>query len=405
MTIGADMPLRSQVDSLVRDKAKDKHSPDKTPAKETSIRADFRTMVKTALPRLTTDKEDAVLENEPLEIAMPDKDIPASQVPPIFGQAILAFEQLLDRRQRGLDGAPPPVGEAEPAMDAAMDPSVMSETTIEVIGQETVDGALPDNNSGRPAQLATEPAELDAAGLGNTSQAPLNPGADQRNMPESAQSAAPEAPTGRTAAKLPDKAPAPVAETATASASQHAPVNVKMDAMPQASTPAALEVRPSVTGLVILSERTAGGAKTLVIQLQPIELGTVTARLRLTSDGMHIQLVAESREMAQQLASDHDALGKALQRAGVADDATTVTISVIDRSAAASNGQASQQNPTGQEQQANGRAYGQAQSSFQGAPDQHSSGQQPFGEFKPQERDEASAKAGIESRPSRGLVV
>ena len=80
----------------------------------------------------------------------------------------------------------------------------------------------------------------------------------------------------------------------------------------------------------------SGAARTLVVQLQPIELGTVTARLRLTPEGMHIQLMAENQAMAEHLAKDHDMLGKALQRAGVADDASSVTISVIDRSSAAS---------------------------------------------------------------------
>ena len=116
-------------------------------------------------------------------------------------------------------------------------------------------------------------------------------------------------------------------------------------------------------------------ARTLVVQLQPIELGTVTARLRLTPEGMHIQLTAENTAMAEHLAKDHDVLGKALQRAGVADDASLVTISVIDRSGAASNTQTGQQNLSAQEQQSGARGNGQGHSGFQGTPGDRSGNQ------------------------------
>ena len=134
-----------------------------------------------------------------------------------------------------------------------------------------------------------------------------------------------------------------------------------------------------------------------MIQLQPVELGTVTARLRLTGEGMHIQLMAESRAAAEHLARDHEALGKALQHAGVADDASAVTISVIDRSGAVASTQ------PGQQAMAGGR--GQANTGSQGTQGDRSSGQQHFGDSRPDESDDKTAKAMADRTVSRGLVV
>ncbi len=163
--------------------------------------------------------------------------------------------------------------------------------------------------------------------------------------------------------------------------------------------------RPPVTDVQILSDRSNAGSRTLVIQLQPIELGTVTARMRLTPEGMHIQLMAENPAMAEHLAKDHDMLSKALQRAGVADDASSVTISVIDRSSASSSSQTGQQNLSGQDQQTGARASGQGQSGFQGTPGDRSGNKQPFGEIRSDESMEKAANPGIEPSSSRGLVV
>ncbi len=397
------MPLRSQLDALVRDKGNGKHASDQKSAKETDLPADFKTIVKTALPKLALDKEDAALEHEMPEVAAPDKDIPASPASGVFGQAILAFEQLLDRQRHENADQTQPTDDTKLSATADAASSVIAET-LDVEGEKQTE-ALPDKKTERPAQRATPKSEEPATAASQTSQAPAKSGVEQGAVSEPGQMA-PEALTAKDIPKDPAEKPSlPVADTAMSSSSPPAPAQVKLNATAQNSAPATSTVRPSVTGILVLSERTAGGTKTLVIQLQPIELGTVTARMRLTSEGMHIQLTAESREMAAHLASDHEALGKALQRAGVADDTSSVTISVIDRSSASSNAQMSQQNLTGQEQQANGRANGQPHSASQGSPDQRSPGQQTFGEFKLDDRDEVSAKAGAETRPSRGLVV
>ncbi|WP_204271748.1 hypothetical protein, partial [Escherichia coli] len=79
----------------------------------------------------------------------------------------------------------------------------------------------------------------------------------------------------------------------------------------------------------------------------------------------------------------------ALQRAGVADDASAVTISVIDRSGAVASTQPGQQAMTGQDQPAGGR--GQANTGSQGTQGDRSSGQQHFGDSRPDESDDKTA--------------
>ncbi|TDQ29613.1 flagellar hook-length control protein FliK [Phyllobacterium brassicacearum] len=397
------MPLRSQLDALVRDKGNGKHASDQKSAKETDIPADFKTIVKTVLPKLTPDKEDAAVENLPRDVTKPDVDLPASPTAGLFGQAILAFEQLLDRQRHENADQTQPTDDTKLSANADAASSVIAET-LDVEGEEQTE-ALPDKKTERLAQRATPKSEEPAPAVSQTTQTPAKPGVEQGQVTEPGQ-LSPETPMAKSTPKEPAEKPSlPVADTAMSSSSQPAPAEVKPNATAQNNAPATPTVRPPVTGILVLSERTAGGTKTLMIQLQPIELGTVTARMRLTSEGMHIQLTAESREMAEHLASDHEALGKALQRAGVADDTSPVTIAVIDRSSAPSIAQTGQQNLTGQEQQANGRANGQPPSASQGSPDQRSPGQQTFGEFKLDDRDEVSAKTGAETRPSRGLVV
>ncbi len=96
------MPLRSQFDALVRDKGKDDHTPDQKSARGKDTPTDFKSMVKAAAPKLKLDKDDTTLEEESggAVESDKDKDVPASAPSGVFGQAILAFEQLLERQRR-----------------------------------------------------------------------------------------------------------------------------------------------------------------------------------------------------------------------------------------------------------------------------------------------------------------
>jgi len=408
MTIGADMPLRSPFDALVRVTGKDRGNDQKMP-KGNDGAADFKTMVKVALPKLKLDTDDAVqdeVSTDADEAVAPDKDKSSATASPqgVFGQTILAFEQLLQRQRQDQGNEAPATDKALTLEETSTTPA---ETVLAAVDKEgEQDAALPGGKIEKPAEAMTKPISRQAAPdpvvkpEGTKSQ--VAPVPAQAPVSDAVAAEAPRAKSNVTDAAEQQAMPA-------ASATASAPAIPVQAEAKLAATPTLVRpqptTRPQVTDVQILSDRTSAAARTLVIQLQPIELGTVMARLRLTSEGMHIQLTAENRAMAEHLAKDHDALGKALQRAGVADDASSVTISVIDRSSASSNTPAGQQNLSGQEQQAGARANGQGNSGFQGTPGDRSTSQQTFGGSTPDELEEKLAKPGVENNLSRGLVV
>ncbi|RFZ88933.1 flagellar hook-length control protein FliK [Shinella sp. WSJ-2] len=101
------------------------------------------------------------------------------------------------------------------------------------------------------------------------------------------------------------------------------------------------------TGGLSHSEAAATGkvVNTLKIQMKPIDLGTVTATLRLHGDALVVSLQVETGEAYRQLSDDQDAIVKALRGHGFAVDQVSVQLSSIDRSSSAQqgDGQASQQ--------------------------------------------------------------
>lgn len=72
-----------------------------------------------------------------------------------------------------------------------------------------------------------------------------------------------------------------------------------------------LDSAPDVTGKVV---------NTLKIQLQPIDLGTVTASLRLQGDTLIVDLKVETGKAFRNLSDDHDAIVKALRGHGFTID-------------------------------------------------------------------------------------
>jgi chemotaxis protein MotD len=409
MTIGADMPLRSHFEALVRDTGKGGRANDKNLPKEDSA-LEFKTMVKVALPKLKLDTDDAAHEEtpaEPDETVEPDKNkSSAVSVQGVFGQTILAFEQLLERQREDQGNqAPAPIKIPVSEEPGSMITAVRAASPVTVDKAEGKEAPLPDDKTAKPAEASTKPMPQQQAMPAIAVQPPQEVKSRAVPAPAAAGDAVAEMPEVRNGSRATLEQPvAPATNTTPAPPPVFIQGEAKLAAVAAPVTPQPA-VRPQVTDVQILSDRTTGAARTLVVQLQPIELGTVTARLRLTSEGMHIQLTAENRAMAEHLAKDHDALGKALQRAGVADDAASITISVIDRSSATSNTPAGQQNLAGQEQQTGARGNGQGYSGFQGTSDDRSTSQQPFGDILPDEREEKLAKAGIGNNLSRGLVV
>jgi flagellar hook-length control protein FliK len=82
--------------------------------------------------------------------------------------------------------------------------------------------------------------------------------------------------------------------------------------------------------------------KILHIELRPVELGSITVKLRLSQGGMEIRLEASRAETAQMLANDKDALREVIKASGYSIDAVSVETVHID--APASDRQAGQDN-------------------------------------------------------------
>lgn len=398
------MPLKSQFEALVRDTGKGSRANDeKMPKQERAL--DFKTMVKVALPKLKPDRDGASDEEIPAKVdetGEPDQIKSSTvSVQGVFGQTILALEQLLERQrddQGDQAAAPIKIPESEDAESIIAAAKTVPATVDKVKGQEA---PFPDDKTAAPAQAGTKPM----ADLPDVEPLPQAVKSRPAPAPVSVGDAVAQVPEARNGKGTTLEQPAaPVMHTSAATPPVSAQAETRLATVPVAVTPQPAS-RPQVTAVQILSDRTTGAARTLVVQLQPIELGTVTARLRLTPEGMHIQLTAETKAMAEHLAKDHDALGKALQRAGVADDASLVTISVVDRSSAISNTAAGQQNLAGQEQQSSARGNGQSHSGFQETSDDRSTPQQPFGDSLADEREEKLARADMEYNLSRSLVV
>lgn len=91
----------------------------------------------------------------------------------------------------------------------------------------------------------------------------------------------------------------------------------------------------SATGSLTHSEAAATGkvVNTLKIQMNPIELGLVTATLRLHGDELVVSLQVETGEAYRQLTDDQDAIVRALRGQGFAVDQVSVQLAPADRSA------------------------------------------------------------------------
>ena len=131
-----------------------------------------------------------------------------------------------------------------------------------------------------------------------------------------------------------------------------APADIKA-----ATTPSQAAAR--IADIQVVSERSFGTVKTLQIRLDPVELGAVTARIRVGPEGVEVHLVAEKTHGAEALAADRSMIEKALKAAGIADDAK-ISVTVADRNAAGAVQQAQASQNAGQ-QQASGQQPGQQQ--------------------------------------------
>jgi len=94
---------------------------------------------------------------------------------------------------------------------------------------------------------------------------------------------------------------------------------------------------------------------TLKIQMNPIDLGPVTATMRLSGDALNVDLKVETGAAYRQMKEDHGKILEALRSQGYAIDNVTISMAPVERpdagNQASSQGQASQQQSLAQQGQ------------------------------------------------------
>ncbi|MCL6229461.1 flagellar hook-length control protein FliK [Bartonella bilalgolemii] len=87
-----------------------------------------------------------------------------------------------------------------------------------------------------------------------------------------------------------------------------------------------------LSGVDITCNKKVGDVRILHLKLTPVELGTVDAKVRMTAQGLHIELCAQHRETARLLISNQQMLSYVLEKAHI-HDGGHLLISVVDKSA------------------------------------------------------------------------
>jgi chemotaxis protein MotD len=88
------------------------------------------------------------------------------------------------------------------------------------------------------------------------------------------------------------------------------------------------EVRPADGTAALPAAATAQPLKVLTVQLNPAELGVVTVRIALKSDGLELQIETDRRETARLVDADRETLSRVLRSAGY--NVETVTVRAVD---------------------------------------------------------------------------
>ena len=88
------------------------------------------------------------------------------------------------------------------------------------------------------------------------------------------------------------------------------------------------EARPADGTAAMPAAATAQPLKVLTVQLNPAELGVVTVRIALKSDGLELQIETDRRETARLVDADRETLSRVLRSAGY--NVETVTVRAVD---------------------------------------------------------------------------
>ena len=126
-------------------------------------------MVRAIGPKLKLDKENAKPDKsltESRDTAQPDeedKDIPDAPAQGIFGQAILAFEQLLDRQQHENGEKPQSVTKARASSKADMVAEPMQFVDADQASEKPAEISVPDKKPGKTDLKAVTDTQVAAA--------------------------------------------------------------------------------------------------------------------------------------------------------------------------------------------------------------------------------------------------
>ncbi|MDQ0559709.1 chemotaxis protein MotD [Rhizobium mesoamericanum] len=125
---------------------------------------------------------------------------------------------------------------------------------------------------------------------------------------------------------------------------------------------------------------------TLKIQMNPIDLGLVTATMRLQGDALNVDLKVETGAAYRQLKEDHGKIIEALRSQGYAIDNVTISMAPVTRSDAS--------DQTGGQSQHQGQTFAQHGQGGEARERQNQSGQRTGGGFN------GSGDSGVESASS-----
>jgi len=101
--------------------------------------------------------------------------------------------------------------------------------------------------------------------------------------------------------------------------------------MSTTATPHAPGLQGDALSRVAVARASAGALRVLNLQLNPVELGLVTIKMRLAGDGIEMELQAENEDTVALLRNDADKLSNLLRASGYRPD--TITIQPADNSA------------------------------------------------------------------------
>jgi hypothetical protein len=179
----------------------------------------------------------------------------------------------------------------------------------------------PRSGQAMPAVHASTKQTIEATGIGGD----VQDGGDDQVQPRAVAPDARDVASSTADRQDPDAAKPQVVAPATVAAQ---PVQVQT-ATPAASVIATLSADPAWSAYFRETQPGSPPAvKALKIQLNPSELGVVTAHLLAGDDGLSVELIAETADAQNKLSADTDMIARSLRAIGVDIDRVTVQLSI-----------------------------------------------------------------------------